>query len=190
MLLPPQDWTDILVKLQRGGLAEAVLAGGALRDLEQGKPIKDLDIFIEQRDEHTGPNIQACLGLDDNTLKRMETPENYGIHFTELYGVWEWFRPEPLIPVQIIALNMTVDLNTVVSRFDFGICQVAYDVRCTLHTAAYYKDIAHKTFTVLKDSRTTATRWERLRAKYEGWTLNDPENLLANYITDDGFDFA
>ncbi len=44
----PAEWKALLNALHQNGSPEAVIAGGALRDLAHGKPIKDVDIFLAQ----------------------------------------------------------------------------------------------------------------------------------------------
>lgn len=50
---------DVQLELPRGG---AVLAGGALRDLDNGVEVKDLDIFIECGDQDEAAELNQILG--------------------------------------------------------------------------------------------------------------------------------
>jgi hypothetical protein len=45
----PAEWKTVLGAFQAAGAKEAVIAGGALRDLFNGKSIKDVDIFLRDR---------------------------------------------------------------------------------------------------------------------------------------------
>lgn len=45
----PQAWRRLLQALQQNGAPEAVIAGGALRDLYNGRKVKDVDIFLCHR---------------------------------------------------------------------------------------------------------------------------------------------
>jgi hypothetical protein len=49
----PKRWQEVLHKIQAGGFPEAVIAGGALRDLHHDMPVKDIDIFVHQCDAGT-----------------------------------------------------------------------------------------------------------------------------------------
>lgn len=42
----PEDWRRVLRGFHAAGAEEAVIAGGALRDLFNGRPVKDVDIFL------------------------------------------------------------------------------------------------------------------------------------------------
>lgn len=45
----PQEWKDVLSAIQQAGAGEALIAGGALRDLANDRPVKDVDIFLADR---------------------------------------------------------------------------------------------------------------------------------------------
>jgi hypothetical protein len=45
----PQEWLGVLASMQQTGAPEAVIAGGALRDLFNGRKVKDVDIFLTNR---------------------------------------------------------------------------------------------------------------------------------------------
>ena len=45
----PYEWEKMLETLHAMGAREAIIAGGALRDLENGRPVRDVDIFLSHR---------------------------------------------------------------------------------------------------------------------------------------------
>lgn len=45
----PTEWTSVLNAFQSSGANEAIIAGGAMRDLFNGRAIKDVDIFLRDR---------------------------------------------------------------------------------------------------------------------------------------------
>lgn len=45
----PREWKQLVKAFQAGGSPESVIAGGALRDLLNERPIKDVDIFLRSR---------------------------------------------------------------------------------------------------------------------------------------------
>ncbi|MBI3440838.1 MAG: hypothetical protein HY052_03375 [Proteobacteria bacterium] len=47
--LPTEEWWQVLAAVQNIGAPEAVIAGGALRDKLNGRPVKDVDIFLKTR---------------------------------------------------------------------------------------------------------------------------------------------
>lgn len=65
----PQEWKDTLSKIQQV-FPGAVIAGGCLRDLDHGKPIKDVDIFVPIYSTTDG-----TLADIDTTLKSLFPPE-------------------------------------------------------------------------------------------------------------------
>jgi len=45
----PREWRQLLQNMQANGAPEAIIAGGALRDLFNERAIKDVDIFLQNR---------------------------------------------------------------------------------------------------------------------------------------------
>ncbi|MBI1214403.1 MAG: hypothetical protein GC185_01130 [Alphaproteobacteria bacterium] len=45
----PAEWRKVLFEIQSQSASEAVIAGGALRDLFNDRPVKDVDIFLKTR---------------------------------------------------------------------------------------------------------------------------------------------
>lgn len=45
----PKEWRKALASMQQNGAPEALIGGGALRDLFNGRAIKDVDIFLQSR---------------------------------------------------------------------------------------------------------------------------------------------
>ena len=183
---------------------EAVLAGGALRDLDNGVTPKDLDIFIERSSNvlfadpilmalrTVNPNAQALRSYDFNSMG-LETDcivsRAYIVNGLE---------------VNVIQLKDRVNITRVLDRIDFGICQIAYAIDGGVRWSnAYAKDRADKTFTItrndsMEDRNRTYRRWKRLSKKYPGWRLVDPfhdkvesaRGALLNWIGEMALDAA
>lgn len=45
----PEEWLTVLDSIQKEGAVEGIIAGGALRDLYNERPVKDVDIFVVSR---------------------------------------------------------------------------------------------------------------------------------------------
>jgi len=156
-------------------LPSAVLAGGALRDLDNGRPVKDLDVF------HTEIEYPVCY-LDDGLAKA-------GYHFhsqcggTYMMGAaaevdsTSLYRSNKGLPdLNLIRLLTGFNLEKIINRVDFGICQIGLSKRDFMVTDAYRRDRVDKCFTLTRaDSvegvRRSLNRFERLRRKYHDWEL-------------------
>lgn len=188
-----ERWLAALAKLQTK-FPEAVIAGGALRDTYNGKFVKDIDVFVKARGIQTKALIEEALGREVETLNPDMMTE-YEEHFGELFAVFDCgptFRPPPSDddefnifgeygpPLQIIALNMDVTLQSVVSRFDFGICKIAHNGAELFIHPDFTHDVEAKTFTLRLGAdaeerrRRAMLRWDRLSEKYAGWAASFP----------------
>jgi hypothetical protein len=70
MLTIPKRWAEVLSRLHNGGFPEAVIAGGALRDLHNGKPVKDVDIWVRSvvDTDLTEMLVEAAMGYEANDV--------------------------------------------------------------------------------------------------------------------------
>ena len=94
----PKEWLDVLTEIQ-AIFPGAVIAGGALRDLYNERPIKDVDIFIptdphnlegkyeEIWDMFAGENIE----LDSSTVYGVKIKEDAD---RDLYAIFKLVRPD------------------------------------------------------------------------------------------------
>jgi hypothetical protein len=182
----PDKWLRAFMLMQ-GVCPEAVLAGGALRDLDNDRLeyVKDLDIFVQSRGGRAFEEIQSRLEpLFGAPTVPFEIQESYLLWNSSMMGFME-FDFEGL-PVQIIGLDL-VDWSAdlVLSRIDMGICQIAWDGEKFFWTDGYSHDKDNKVMTVstpqtAAQSKQTVKRWERLREKYPGWGLNLPRGLMVD----------
>jgi len=171
----PADWQAFLMRLQ-SQFPEAVIAGGALRDLILQRDIRDIDIFVQSRGKMTEPMINMALG----TFVQPMNPEwvkDYEEHLPELFAVYELGGyDEESRPFQIIALNMEVTPKSVIDRIDFGICRVAHDGEVFIITREFTKDAEQQTFTLVhtNNRQSSQKRFYRLtEEKYLGYGAVD-----------------
>jgi hypothetical protein len=171
----PQRWLDVLRALQAAGFTEAFIGGGALRDLDNGQPVKDVDIFIRDRAGCTHGVLMATLpelSIEDCT----EFHAEYVTFFPEVGGVYEAFESFDAPPFNIIACAGPEGDHQFLmhhrGRFDLGICRIAHNGHDVYVEKAYNDDKANKTITVLNPRERSQERAERIRDRaYHGWTI-------------------
>ena len=179
---PPARWLGVLAQVQEK-FPEAVIAGGALRDLILDRPVGDIDIFVKAQGPYTEAHLKALFGDSIEKVSK-EWVIKYAEHLPELDSVWDIkMRDADYHPFQVIALNMDVTPQSAVERFDFGICRVAHDGNRLYITPEFAQDADNHTFTALRVHNKQST-WDRIDrflspgSKYQGWEWRDPQELL------------
>ena len=184
-LLPatiPAAWLNILRKV-RGVYPEAILAGGAMRDLTvRGITMpKDLDIFVPWVAHEFSAGWDEigdaqCRILDDLIphlgagRRLIEGDEDY--ENDPAMEVWDVFEFPGTPKVQIIALNPEgFSVDRVLSRMDFGICQIGTDAASAFKTDAFYQDLTNQTLTYMRDGEPNPDRVGRLTEIFPRWSL-------------------
>lgn len=176
VLLPlviPPSWTELLLRI-REVCPSAVLAGGALRDLDNGRDIKDLDVFIYAESETQARVAMERLGDAGFSVSWEQNdatvyPEDQNL---EVVAVMDLLGFE--LPVQLIFTNWDTDF--IVDRFDYGICRLSWDGKQLVRPPEYDQDKAAKLFRLRRDRPTPVSlrgsvrRFARLTSgKYAGW---------------------
>lgn len=191
----PAKWKAIM-SLAQEIEPRAVLAGGALRDLDNGKPVKDLDIFVPSHSEAVfHQTVYAFSKVWDAPTVPYESFESYMTWHDRLMGVAEW---ELLgVPVQIIGLYLADVMwspDGVINRVDMGICQIAWDGESFYKTPAYDVDKQTQTFTIVKRQTPnqllrSVQRYLRLtEEKYAGWRFNIEHQDAEGFVVVDLWD--
>lgn len=153
----------------------ALLAGGALRDLDNDRPVKDLDIFAPDVPDLDILRARAALLAPNCVVGVMGGYESWATE--ECVGVLDIDIPG-LTPFQLIGLRSGPE--TILPRLDFGICRIGFDGNDVIRTDEYLADQATRTFTLLRcdddaQRERSLKRFERLSEKYVGWSLLDPD---------------
>jgi len=168
----PQEWRDILADIQQSAPG-AVIAGGALRDLRNDRPVKDLDIFIPKREWST-----HSLFIHHSLERRgFHLLTNYRIHYglmEEVQSLEFISRDKHCVPLNII-IDPAEKLDTEwIHRFDFGASMISFDGKVLHVTERFLRDCALKRFTYFRnkgveDIERSRHRAHRIGKKYPGW---------------------
>jgi hypothetical protein len=153
----------------------AVVAGGCLRDADNGRPIKDVDLFA--------PNVSTKDGFDGLKLRVAASLPEGGEIVGVMGGYETWATAEcigvfdirsPALDYQLICL--TTPPEAILPRMDFGICRISWDGNTVHRTEEYLADQAAQKFTLRRCDDSTqfersCSRYERLVQKYKGWAF-------------------
>jgi hypothetical protein len=182
-------YQDILIAL-KAIVPDAHIAGGAVRDTILGKPIQDIDIFIE--DDWT-ENAAELLRSQFGYVKVGEWKKYLGFSDPAMIRVAKFEKAEETIPICIIGLvSGYVTPKSNIARFDFGICMVAFDGENTIRTPKFDSDVENKTFTLYRADNMeqfvySMSRYKKITAsRYVGWGLSVPE-IFKDYATEYAF---
>lgn len=174
----PTEWLEVLRKVQRV-FPQAFIAGGALRDLEYNRPVKDVDIFIpvprtegsiEEQEVAFLSNISKLDDMFDHLVS--PTIPVYFKNVTEdilkggrLVESVHNVRIDDVHYEMILAPEETCDIRT----FDFSICQIKFDGDTVERTEAYQQTLADGVVLFNHDYRTpnrAKERIERMQNKF------------------------
>jgi hypothetical protein len=179
----PAGWQRAL-EIIHMDFPDAVIAGGALRDLILGREIKDIDVFAHANGNYDTPWTSAQLkGCMDHYLgpSKISINEAFAKACPAITGVVcaveIWARYTLPNPVQLILTPFPVTLRSAVARIDFGLCRVAYDGKTLYRSPEFDYDAENKQFTLYRADNDrqywrSQARWERFQAKYEGWPMD------------------
>lgn len=166
---------DILFRLQHEGFPEAICAGGAIRDIDNGMDdqVKDIDIVIFDRPGYLA-DLKAAMPGFQHRVAVIEEVANY-LAFENVACVHEFTR-DGEVPVQIVVAKTKRSVLEILERHDFGICQIGFKGFGFICTGAYNQDKTNRTFTLVRcrdkaDYCRSANRYARLVKKYFGWSL-------------------
>jgi hypothetical protein len=173
----PAAWENALRLIQTYA-PSAVLAGGALRDLDNGKPVKDLDIFVH------GYHEIDTLRL---TMRLKQTFDAQYLEGTkDVLAAYKVLNDLECPEINIVHLRAPFTSFQCIERMDFGICQIAYLSNGMVETtAAYDADRRNHTITLMRADDQPGFDWsmrryERLSKKYP-WPLVVPQHFKDLY---------
>ena len=164
----PETWSSLL-SLLRTVLPSAYLAGGAIRDFDNGRIVKDFDVFFTEG--------RASIDTVEGALMGLYAYKN-GCPFLEYMGAarevmsTQTYRSLTGLPeLNLILLKKEFNPASIIERVDFGLCQIGADPLGVEYTAAYEFDRANECFTLTRAESVEGVirslkRYDRLKQKY------------------------
>lgn len=182
--LIPTAWKQALSFVQQF-CPEAIISGGALRDLDNDRPVKDIDIFVSVP-AAAHDRLSALYRLNNELLvagadvREIDPNKLYPVgEGNDVVGCFEMLVDGLDLPVQVIMIDHHKSeagdhKALVMARIDYGICQIAFDGETVETTAAYRSDKFFQVFELRQDRRddelaASIHRYARLSQKYPGW---------------------
>jgi hypothetical protein len=178
----PGNWTAVLERI-RSVLPSAYLAGGAIRDFDNARPVKDFDVFFTEGFD----NINYLEDkLKDLYIYKSECPGQYmgGGAASEVGGTMTFNSIVGLPELNLILLDKSFNPTGIIERVDFGLCQIGADCLGVEYTPAYAYDRDNQCLTLTRAESVEGVarslkRYARLSQKYVGWELNVPAEFAA-----------
>lgn len=177
-IMIPQMWLKVLHEIQnQPAWNNAILSGGALRDLDNGRPVKDVDIFVPFLD-----NESAAKKLED-VISKLPDPNG-----TELYemehnvnntsqvgqtGISHFIFKQDGWSFEISQTVASFNYQSLLDSFDIGLCMISIDDNDNIYRADHYKtDKTNQTITIVNHTGgKEQVHAERILAKYSGWRI-------------------
>lgn len=166
----PQEWVDTLKRVQEV-FPLAKIAGGALRDLQYNRTVKDVDIFIPiSRTEDSNAsevNVLAAIQRIEEIFDTVVSP-TIPVYFKETTE--DFIKAGRLLETvqntQIGDTHYELIVGTPescdIEKFDFSICQISYDGTELKTTEAYRRTLETGLIEFNKDWRTPTRAKERI----------------------------
>lgn len=170
---PHAEWVEILNRVQQV-FPGAVIAGGALRDTINNRPVKDVDIFIpisthepletvyeDIWDMFAGENIV----LDCHSVYGLKTKEDQD---RDIFAIFK-LKTDNWNYDLIVCAQHACSIHT----FDINLCQVAFDGTELKYTMDFKLACENKELKIMNINRTdrNAKRLQRLQEKYPDFTV-------------------
>jgi hypothetical protein len=175
----PKCWFDVLGKIQNiYGWKDATIAGGALRDLDLGRAIKDVDIFVPSvlinAADLLKQEFPTCYITEKNhIINSNSVVHQNGVniggpipsHFEFYMNGWRFEITQCIIPfIQ----------KEIIRSFDVGLCMIALHDGNIYRASGYITDAINNTISILNDTGGSVLHAERIQNKYEGWNIISP----------------
>jgi len=196
----PAEWLHMLQTARQHLSPHALIGGGWLGDLFNGKPISDIDIFLPSQGNRKA-NRAAIEKLFDKAGVRIAEQ----IRATDIYNVERVRIPLPrerklsttffdrssqttlqnwkivaegsktVFNIIFVTGQMEKDLKQDPSRFiagfDVGLCQIGCDGERVFSTGHYRHDVENRILTLRRLHMISVEHLSRLSKKYDDWDL-------------------
>lgn len=178
------DLQNLVTEIRRV-YPDAVISGGAPRDILHGKPVKDIDVMTGRDVHRAGLERLADIVGGKFDVNEPQDPSGdeefeFEIHFAD-------GRPRLNI-IDLNSFEITDPLENLLD-FDFGLSQVAVVPKGIIYTSAYTWDAQNGSITYMGDNGkaawridSSAKRLQRLRAKYPRWEFVNCAGLEARAV--------
>lgn len=181
----PPAWHDLIKRVHAAGLSEGVIAGGALRDLDNNVAPKDIDVFVWDRGKERNQEMLAGLWPEDAISTDVPRHVCNYLSSGDVSEVLKIDHDAVLVPVQIVFLRQRQGPAAIADRCDFGISRIIYGGTQPFITDDYLIDKALKRFTILRadnkdDLERSERRFVRISERYPEWELVIPEWLYRH----------
>lgn len=152
----------------------AHIGGGAVRDSLLERPIKDIDLFLDD----ACTNAAAKLMRSKFGFVKVGEWTSY-LQFSDpaVTRLAKFEKADETIPVCLIGLRSSMEMRENVHRFDFGVCMSAWDGDQVYVAPKYRTDVNDKTFTLYRADNQpqfnySMSRFRKITAdRYDGWKL-------------------
>jgi hypothetical protein len=155
----PRPWQSVLSEVQVVW-PFAVIAGGALRDWDHERGVRDVDIFVPVAApgevERLFPDAKKCA-VEDASEFGADIP--YHCTFTR-YG---W----------LFEITFKYDLDDLLDTMDVGLCMIKFDGSEVTAATEYRKDSHRKTLTLLRRTGGEGAHLARIALKYPDFRIVD-----------------
>lgn len=144
------------------------VVGGMLRDTDQGREFKDIDIFIAGFPNDLLPEGDVDDGDKNAFLLRAYTVKDYP------------YRGDPYEINLIFMRGADWSLERMADRCDFGICQIGWCPKTgrTYRSDAYNQDRDYRTLTLTRE--TSQERIRRMELKFPMHGLRNPDHIAVD----------
>lgn len=175
LVLPvPAEWVSLLRSLDAEAPGQVFIAGGALRDVDNGIPVKDLDVwFLHQQTRTKAISVMQGLGA----IRLSDTTEGNSGADPQRARRLSWHVPLTMpdsLKVDLIGCNPDVEngLEGLLQSFDYTICQIGLAPTGRVYTTeAYAEDKAAKILRRVREQWSGEDRLTRLQTKFPGWQV-------------------
>ena len=194
----PKEWDELIEEMRAHHNLNAIIAGGVVRDYLCGRPPKDIDVWVTpvMGDPYSGvPNYYPSKAKKAARLIGKQQYINCRNGDGFVHAVWEIKRKrsfldlikfkKPKLPLNIMDCEPCTPIE-LISTFDFGLCQAAWDGKELIYTEAFYKDFINQTFTLFptRDKAKSTERYERFAKRYHNWPLVKSGGILREEMID------
>ena len=158
----------------------AHIGGGAVRDSLLERPIRDIDLFL---DDSVTDRAAKLMRSQFGFVKVGELTSYEQFSDPAVVRLAKFEKADETIPVCPVGLKMPRGMQDNLRRFDFGICMAAWDGKEVYTAPEYTFDLSEKTFTLCRADNQpqfdySVSRFHKLTAdRYAGWKLSIPEEF-------------